>query len=1101
MEWADRRRGLKGGFIRSELGDRSVMGRRSDFAQKLLDDLRLRKERMGLLPPDQRSSSSPAPVNIVNASRAAAAAAATATKRSNFSSRKIQDTNASKTAHSHGQQALLVGGSNEIVPYGKTRSREHTIDLSMALALALSNSGKLQNIEILGNPTVGRRIVLHMDGNMPRANAHQLHSLSPSQIGDIAGGIQNLNMIIRACSNGFNLSRRESMDIGRELLKGAMGLEESLRMLVTLQDASDYMVGQGKPKQFKLLKGQEEDDEPFSHGANQRKLSTAKYTFIRDDSSDNAKSRFHASNSRGISSNSYTQFVSNHRSKSCGPCAKSESRVASNDTDESGRLSNDMISADSRYNHVNSKGNSVSEKVRIPNIIAKLMGLEELAAPTETKKTEMNKSSRSPQVKNKIVEIDSDDDSKGANRGANPRKKMTRIDAQDKILQDQGMTKNNLSKTNNRENKNLASNSIPKASVSSKRQIDVNIMNHKKEATSQEEFKILNRQQKGKMEDNTPAVGKTHQNHTDETSARIKEMTIGRDGTAVKKQEIREKPEDTTLLENVFSNYHQKSSFSGSNVSLTHMRKLILKTEGNDPKMSIIRDQSSNEKNNEPVQKGIIHSLQSEQVKEPDSKSKLQFDQTNKRVAEYKDFRKTFQEQRNKGMQTGKVTAVSNRKGLSDKTSIRPSTENQVNHNGKANVKYKSAANFKADDKLTTQSLDESVAIKRHARNKKARSLIQAMSKRQPTQIQSAQKMNVLKAGEDARLTSKSSVEGPVRQKVSQASQDIERKSSIFEELETRWEERNKKAIEEKAKISNKTSLGLDLQHRTESTSSGNLPAEDDNNEMTITNLVTADGKTITSSSNNAHTTHGSIPISTDQPISEVIMLQDGEKRNTSQISESTDNNNKSTAECFQQSSKEDHPEPEYSLTENKRDWGIEQREALTKEENDMKCIFINSQNFLNIAHAIFQIKIPVDILQASGSASMHKDSKLFINCGCELMRRKGEREELTFARMGTLEPAKIRSLDSLTKELHGDLINLKYPNYIEGDDHDLAERLNKMIEKDIQNRKPDINSSWDFGWDSLMEKDEIVRDVEKHVVNTLLNELTIDILNVRISN
>ena len=73
-------------------------------------------------------------------------------------------------------------------------------------------------------------------GNAGRCGAvpGQFPAFSPVQIGEISKGVQRLNQILRACSDGGVNLDRYSIEIGTELLKGAVDLENSLKMLVNL---------------------------------------------------------------------------------------------------------------------------------------------------------------------------------------------------------------------------------------------------------------------------------------------------------------------------------------------------------------------------------------------------------------------------------------------------------------------------------------------------------------------------------------------------------------------------------------------------------------------------------------------------------------------------------------------------------------------------------------------------------------------------------------------------------------------------------------------------------------------------------------------------
>lgn len=198
------------------------------------------------------------------------------------------------------------------------------------------------------------------------------------------------------------------------------------------------------------------------------------------------------------------------------------------------------------------------------------------------------------------------------------------------------------------------------------------------------------------------------------------------------------------------------------------------------------------------------------------------------------------------------------------------------------------------------------------------------------------------------------------------------------------------------------------------------------------------------------------------------------------------------------------------TVNEDQTIMNADQQEALTEDEETLKQMLITSQYFLNAAQSLLQIQIPVNILQKNTeNISQDKDARLFIDCGNELLRRKSNREVLSFYRKGSLTASERRrrsgsSIDVLIKEVNADIESLKYRNCTKESDYGLADWLNRTIENDVQNRRPDVNCLWDFGWDynrfGCLEIDEMVRDVEKYVLNALVNELSKDLLNVSIS-
>ncbi|MCI41155.1 putative leucine-rich repeat-containing protein, partial [Trifolium medium] len=79
-------------------------------------------------------------------------------------------------------------------------------------------------------------------GNLERQLASTSQTLSRVRINEISKGAHKLNHILRACfSNGVNMDTY-SLNFAKELLQGAIDLEESLRMLVDLQKSSEFMI-------------------------------------------------------------------------------------------------------------------------------------------------------------------------------------------------------------------------------------------------------------------------------------------------------------------------------------------------------------------------------------------------------------------------------------------------------------------------------------------------------------------------------------------------------------------------------------------------------------------------------------------------------------------------------------------------------------------------------------------------------------------------------------------------------------------------------------------------------------------------------------------
>lgn len=421
----------------------------------------------------------------------------------------------------HHKTTAQEGTSRAIVPVGRATNAERTVDVSMALALALSKTGKLQNIELFTNATVGNERILHRGSISFRENNGRCMSdkrnsvdqhpfLSHQQIGEISKGVQKLNKILETCSNGPKFSR-DSIDLGRELLRGAMDLESSLRMLVTLQEASDYMVG-SQGKQVRLLKDKDEDE---SSSNTSRKKSTNRPRFSSDGFQEQSslalsyprKSKTPTTSNKS-SPNTSMQFVSHRRSLSCGPGFGPDAQfsgISSTIREEPRSTSSGKYSSTPEtFKQLGSKGSPACEKVRIPNVVAKLMGLEELPVPPPKADGKNGEAQKVPNLKKetemgKTLIADTGVGKKEVDMMTSLQKNIFKTGGQNKVPQEKGIRedkvahsqgKTNLKSLIDIENTSPASNYLPASSLKISKQMDIaNTAHSKKDRVTKKEVK------------------------------------------------------------------------------------------------------------------------------------------------------------------------------------------------------------------------------------------------------------------------------------------------------------------------------------------------------------------------------------------------------------------------------------------------------------------------------------------------------------------------------------------------------------------------------------------------------------------------------------
>jgi hypothetical protein len=207
------------------------------------------------------------------------------------------------------------------------------MDMQMALALALSNRGKLQNFQL----------VARNGGN---------YLLSPSahvDVGKVAIGVQKLNDVLVAYTSGAGMrgfGRQGSVEVGKQLLRGAMDLEESLNVLMMLQEASDYM-GSSRNGKVLLLEGKES-----------RRRSSSRSPRLVEIVDEDSEAEI-GSDAQSSSDASMQIVPLVRKSPGSSPNHRSAMQLTT--------VTNSSTS-----------GAKDDSKVRMPNLIAKLMGLENL---------------------------------------------------------------------------------------------------------------------------------------------------------------------------------------------------------------------------------------------------------------------------------------------------------------------------------------------------------------------------------------------------------------------------------------------------------------------------------------------------------------------------------------------------------------------------------------------------------------------------------------------------------------------------------------------------------------------------------------------------
>lgn len=293
-----------------------------------------------------------------------------------------------RSSRSH-KSAKVGEVSNQIVPYGSGQSSGQMGDMSVALAFAFENGGKLRRKDSSftssimnfltqlkrGTLSFGKMERRRGDSDWQLASTSHFPAISPVQINEIYKGAQKLNQILSASSNGLTIDRR-SIEFANELLQGAINLEESLRMLVDLQKNSEFMVTPQKKNRIKLLEEDDDDDDDDDiKTIQQKQLARPVFSFDKP-----------SKHSGNLQRNDNTSFMqeSNFLNHSKGGKLKNEkqdvksSKLLSHRRSKSHSSDIKNLNALSEQESQSALVQSNPEKSRIPNVIAKLMGLDNL---------------------------------------------------------------------------------------------------------------------------------------------------------------------------------------------------------------------------------------------------------------------------------------------------------------------------------------------------------------------------------------------------------------------------------------------------------------------------------------------------------------------------------------------------------------------------------------------------------------------------------------------------------------------------------------------------------------------------------------------------
>ncbi|KAJ7958036.1 muscle M-line assembly protein unc-89-like [Quillaja saponaria] len=1050
------------------------MAKRSDFAQKLLDDLRLRKERMTT---SQRSGqSNQLPIDAYAYSKQTYRGSRDMKTNENIVSRAGNMHNRSTGSN----RSASIEVSNHIVPYGRGQSSQQTADLSVALAFALENGGKLRRtnssrtnsilgfLHQIGTGTMNfgkKERRTNLERQLPSTS--NLPSLSHVQIKEISKGAQKLNQILRACSNGLNIDRY-SIEIGKELLQGATDLEESLRMLVNLQEASEYMITPQKKNRITLLENDDDDDSDDDDNtvniADQKLLVRPSFSFdklsrhsqsLQEVGKAGVKQKLIALtySTEGRNSNHEKQdvdtskLVSHKRSTSYSHDVKS------------------LAAFSEQKNHSDSS-QSKPEKGRIPNVIAKLMGLDNLPDDVGSKCTTQNDSSSRQKTEGKAFKQTTNGSSKLTEVKTKQIEHFATQEKQ-KVIEASNILVNQNKELVSQAGKNFI---IPSDSL------EMVIHSAKPIQKDLDGIKAVKGPETG-----TTGIDKQANNAGRMSQKREIRKDIQVKGRKREKKNYREQKEKESngSIPQIEKRYANKHVLSNQTKPQNHL-------EIQQPYMLWNSDLHEEKHHREDrAQQSAKKMLQVRPQRGKETIPKSLSKPVNDVIDQQK--KQTYMNQATINVSSTEFVDVMKSERFLNGHFDDPIKEGATD----LNVSVKQMSNRSSDQIFSPRGIMEKhvhVLATKKAKDTKIQKI--DVPRKIDEKVTEKNKIAVTEKNKIAhQLTSPTKHQNFILQEEKQRRHDKLSVSKGAEQDRTsRFKEAEKHIIgcNKSAAIVKPPNVTQQPQKEADHPPLLYSPAGDEFQSL---------AKSVT-------------PVSNDSSQKKKLMATNDKQDQATHFDAHEELKSSKTVADTMKGSHEDNTTILYRSYRSQQEdhqniTKIEIQEPLTASENSLKWTLLASQPFLNTAEALFKLNIPFTILQGSDYDRRDEGSKLVLECGYEVMRRKGIRQELAIhpSLKISVSATKIRSLDDLVKRLHKDMEKMKFYGRNGSSNIDAEDYLPKMLESDVSNKDPDMNCMWDLGWNdnmfAFLEKFDVIRDVEKQLLNGLLDEITGDLLHI----
>ncbi|XP_028756626.1 uncharacterized protein LOC114715884 [Neltuma alba] len=1037
------------------------MAKRSDFAQKLLDDLRLRKERMNA---SQKSSQSKQPpVDAYAYSKQTQRGSRSYKGSESVSSRTGNMPNRASRSHRSTKTGEV---SNQIVPYGTVQRLEQSGDMSLALAFPFENGGKIRGTDSFtgsimsffsqlkkGTLSFGK---MERRGNSGRelASASQFPALSPVQINEIYKGAQKLNQILSASnSNGLTIDR-QSIEFAKELLQGAINLEESLRIIVNQQKNSEFIVTPQKKTRIILLEDDDDDgneDDEKTNTSEQKQLAPPVFSFD--------KRPKHSQNLQGNQNTSLMQTnYSKGKKLNNGKQDVNTSKLLPHHKRSSSYGSNmKSLNALSEQNNQLASVQSDPDMSMIPNVIAKLMGLDNPPEKVEGKYTQQRDSSSAQKIEGMTF--------KHTSKGS--EKKMELKSRQTENLLPQ------------KKQKVIEASTMP-ATQHKELGVDksLNMRKAKSGAVADNGIKSLKSSDTGSIKKNKQNDSTMRVNFIRESRIGVQEKGRRQDHTTNREQKGTVKGRTNDLVLNNMLNQMEQVNRRSEVKSLLQEQKetngSLHQSEKRHTNMHILANQEMSQ-NHLGIQESSLVLKYGPREEKHNKEQRPQLSE--KQMLKGRSQRGS--EPPSSNLSKPPHELFSSQKKQLFVNHVVSLEHNLAENSGAVNSDRSSISYY---DNLVRDEVSNGLHMQINEMNKESTQLssprdqvkgrqgvLKVMVERSVHKIADKKVKNTKKH--------KSDMPGKIDEvltrrngKILQIPKQIKQQSPIMQQVMQRTSDKfnvSKEAEQERVGSSKEADTCIISSNRPVATTEPSEVRCSQESEALISNYLHQGVKSVT--------------IRDLQDQAALVTADEGLE--SGQI-----------APCTMNGMHEDR----MSMNSHVQVQGkIFCPKPLTESENRLKWNLIKSQLFLNTAETIFRFDMPYSTPLGSGWDNQDLSSKLMLDCGYEVMKRKGIRQEFKVhpCSKASTSTIRIRSLDDLVRQLNEDIEKLTLYGRSRISQVEIEDYLPKMLENDVYNKDPDIDCMWELGWNddtfAFIETYEAIRNMEKHLLNGLLDEIT----------